>query len=315
LIMVYDETAEAFEKAIHLRPNLTCGQKPWSKWGLITSPRHAAEARWFQKFGLFRMNFLSLFDTVENQIRMLRRLDVDILDGYASSIYLVAKELLNGEHYGIHPKLVYTTAEMLTEKMREVIHSAFDFNPLDQFGCVELGRTAWECTEHVGYHIDMDAVVMEFIHDGEIVNSNESGEIVYTGLYNYAMPLIRYRVGDVGVPSDEICPCGRRLPLMKCLEGRKDAFIKIPSGRIFSPIIWAILMKPYELNHFKVIQEKIDKINVLLVPSISFTEENLFMLNNDIKNVLGQEVEIDITLVEKISREKSGKIRSVVSKI
>lgn len=315
LTMIYDIAAEDFEKATALRPNLTCGQKPWDNWGSISSPAHIGEMKWFQKLGLFRMDRISLFDTTDYQIRRLRKLDVDILGGYASSIYLIAKELVRKKKDGIHPKLVFTTAEVLTENMRKIIDSAFRLKLLDQFGCVEFGRTAWECTEHAGYHMDMESVVMEFIRDGEQVGSNESGEIVYTSLYNYAMPLIRYRIGDVGVPSDEMCPCGRGLSLMKRLEGRTDAFIKIPSGRVFSPIIWTVMLRPYDINQFKVIQEKIDKINVLLVPNISFTEEKLLIIKNDIKNVLGQEVEIDINQVEKISREKSGKIRSVVSLI
>ncbi len=315
LTMTFDEKADDFSKATYLRANFTCGYKPWNKWAVFTSPDHMVKMKWFQKLGLLRQDFLSLFDTTEDQIRILRKLNIDILDGYASSIYLIAREVIRRDVDGISPKIIFTTSEMLTEKMREIIESAFGVKPLDQFGCVELNRTAWECTEHIGYHMDMESVVMEFIRDGEQVSSDESGEIVYTCLYNYAMPLIRYRIGDVGVPSDEMCPCGRGLSLMKRVEGRTDAFIKTPSGRIFSPIIWTILMRTYDINHFKVIQEKIDKIKILLVSGISFTEETLPLLNNDIKNILGQDVEIDIKPVEKIPRDKSGKIRSVVSKI
>ena len=66
-------------------------------------------------------------------------------------------------------------------------------------------------------------MIMEFVDgNGEEVSSGERGEIVYTSLLHYAQPLIRYAVGDVGVPVDGECPCGRKLPLMKVVEGRRD---------------------------------------------------------------------------------------------
>ena len=315
LTMVYDDIAEDFEKATALRPNLTCGQKPWSKWGVITSPDHIVEEKWFQKLGLFSIDFVSLFDTAEDQIRMLRKLDVDVLDGYASSIYLIARELIRKGEDDIHPKFIFTTAEMLTEKMRDIIDSAFGLNIFDQFGCVEFGRTAWECAEHIGYHMDMESVVMEFIRDGDHVSPNESGEIVYTGLYNYAMPLIRYRIGDVGVPSDEMCPCGRGLTLMKRLEGRNDAFIRTPSGRILSPIIWTILLRPFDLLQFKVTQHRIDLIKIQVIPLKKFMSDNISNVIKRVTDVLGEDIEVIIELVGEIPRESSGKIRSVVSLI
>jgi len=315
MTMVYDQKAEDFEKATALRPNLTCGQGLRDKWATITSPAHTGKLRWFQKLGFFRQDFLSLFDTPENQLRILRKLNPDVLDGYASSIFLVARELEKGYNERIHPKLIFPSAEMLTEQMRETIISAFDLNPLDQYGCVEVGRTAWECHEHTGYHMDIESVVMEFVREGEQVSYGERGEIVYTCLYNYAMPMIRYRIGDVGVPSDESCPCGRGLPLMKRLEGRKDAYIKTPSGRIFSPIIWTVLLRPYNLVQFKVIQEKVDKIRIKIIPSKIFNQQTVESIKKDINNVLGEEVRLIVEIVKEIPRDSSGKIRSVISKI
>ena len=65
------------------------------------------------------------------------------------------------------------------------------------------------------------------------VSFGERGRLLYTSLFNYAMPLIRYDVGDICVPSDELCSCGRGLPMIKHIEGRVDDFVKTPSGRVF----------------------------------------------------------------------------------
>ena len=186
----------------------------------------------------------------------------------------------------------------------------------DQFGCVELARTAWECPEHCGYHVDMDAVVMEFLSDGEAVASGERGEIVYTGLYNYSMPFIRYRVGDVGIPTGEKCPCGRGLPLMKAVEGRKDEFLKSPEGKVLSPSTVRLILEFIPgISQFKLIQEKIDEIRVQIVKGKDFSQETIIQITKELKKLLGEEVHIETEIVDEISRGKSIKLQSVISKV
>jgi phenylacetate-CoA ligase len=318
LTVVYDEAAEDFEKATALRPNLCCGQGLFDKWIVLTSPHHIKDKkRWFQEFGLFNPISISMFSDFKEQISKIEQIKPDIIDGYSSAIYLLAQEVKKS-HTDINPRIVFGTAEFLTEEMRDVINSVFGVEMFDQFGGVEMGRTAWECPEHAGYHIDMDAVVMEFIKDGEQVASGERGEIVYTNLYNYTMPIIRYRIEDVGIPADEKCPCGRGLPLMKLVEGRKDSFIKTPNGRIYPQMTFWSIMRMFsesdKIINFKVIQEKIDVIKIQIVPGRGFTQETINQLKSDIKNVLGEEVHIEVEPVDEIPRE-AGKVRSVVSKI
>lgn len=318
LTVVYDEAAEDFEKATALRPNLCCGQGLFDKWIVLTSPHHIKDKkRWFQEFGLFNPISISMFSDFKEQISKIEQIKPDIIDGYSSAIYLLAQEVKKS-HTDINPRIVFGTAEFLTEEMRDVINSVFGVEIFDQFGGVEMGRTAWECPEHAGYHIDMDAVVMEFIKDGEQVASGERGEIVYTNLYNYTMPIIRYRIEDVGIPADEKCPCGRGLPLMKLVEGRKDSFIKTPNGRIYPQMTFWSIMRMFsesdKIINFKVIQEKIDVIKIQIVPGRGFTQETINQLKSDIKNVLGEEVHIEVEPVDEIPRE-AGKVRSVVSKI
>lgn len=319
LKVVYDENAEDFEKAAALRPNLSCGQRLFDKWVIITSPDNIilknAHKKWFQRLGIFAPDCISLFESAEKQISILEKLNPDILDGVSSSLFLIAKKLNERGNKKLKPKIIYGTSEMLTKEMRDYINSVFNVEMFDQFGSVEMGRTAWECPEHVGYHMDMEAVVMEFIKNGEQVAPGERGEIVYTNLYNYGMPFIRYKIEDVGIPTDERCPCGRSLPLMKIIEGRKDAFIQVPGGGIFSPTIWIVILMHYKLERFKVIQEKVDEIKIQIVPGRCFNQESIDKIKKDANDVLGGEVTINIEIVDKIPREKSGKVRPIVSKL
>jgi len=157
---------------------------------------------------------------------------------------------------------------------------------------------------------------MEFIRDGKQVPAGERGEIVYTSLYNYAMPLIRYAIGDIGVPSDKVCPCGRGLPLMERIEGRADAFVQVPGGRIFTPIIWTILLRHFsEIAQFKVTQEQKDKIRIQVEAKNTFNQRTIEGITKSVLDALGAEVHIDVEPVDVIPSDNSGKVRSVVSKI
>lgn len=314
--VVYDSYANDFSKAINLRSHIENGLKPWSRWAIFGDPHHFQKKTWFQKFGVLSPNWISVFDPVEKQIDYLKKVRPDVLSGYASSLYLLSQAIEEKGVEGITPKVVISTSELLDPGTRDYINSVFNVKMVDHFGCVELNRTAWECGEHAGYHIDTDAVVMEFVHDGEEVSAGERGEIVYTGLFNFAMPLIRYNIEDVGVPSDEVCPCGRGLPLMKLIEGRSDSFMQTPDGRVFSPIIWTLIMRQISgIDQFKAIQERKDFIRILVVGDNEFTEATVEQIKHDVKGVMGGGIDVDVEIVDDIPRDKSGKVRCAVSKV
>jgi phenylacetate-CoA ligase len=316
--IVYDDSAESFQKACALRPNLACGQRLFDSWAVIASPRtitRKKKKRWFQKFGLFSQVCFSLFETPQTHVAELEKINPDILDGYTTSLYLIAQEIKRTDNHKIHPHLVYTTSELLTPQMRTFMNDVFNLEVYDQFGSVEMGRTAWECPEHTGYHMDMEAVVSEFIRDGEQVTSGERGEIVYTNLYNYAMPFIRLRTQDVSIPSNERCPCGRTLPLMKLIEGRVDDFIILPNGRLLPPVTWIILLMYNRIDQFKVIQETVNELRVQVVPKQDMAPDALQKIHDDVVKTTENLVNITIEPVTEIKREPSGKTRPIVSKV
>lgn len=316
LTVVYDEKAEDFQKAVAVRSFLEAGCHLYDKWVAISSPaRVARKKRWFQRLGLLSPIWLSLFDPPEHHIVALRRLKPDVLEGYFSSIWLIAKKMQEDAIADIQPRVLIGSAEVLTEKARRFINSAFDVEIYNQFGCVEVGRSAWECEEHNGWHMDIDALAMEFIKDDEQVASGEEGRLLYTSLYNYAMPLIRYDVGDLCVPTDELCPCGRGLPLIKHIEGRTDDFVTTPDGRVFSPIVWTILMRAIPgIANFRIIQESKNSLTVQLVKDADFSSKTPSHIENAIKEALG-DVQVRIELMEELPRDETGKLRSVISKV
>ncbi|MDR7665092.1 hypothetical protein RG963_04655 [Methanosarcina sp. Z-7115] len=316
LKIVYDEAADDYSKAVNLRSHIENGLKVRSKWAVFGDPHHYKKPLWFQKLRVFNPVQISVFESIDKQIDTLAKFKPEVLGGYTSSIRLLAEAIEKTDIKDINPKVVFGTSELLDSETRKYINSVFDVEMIDHFGCVELNRTAWECSEHAGYHIDADSVVTEFIENGEHVSPGERGEIVYTGLHNYAMPLIRYKIEDIGIPSDEPCPCGRVLPLMKVIEGRSDSFMQVPSGRIFPAMIWEPIMRRIPgVGHFKAVQERKDLVRLLVIKSHEFSQNTIAQVEHDVKKVMGQEINVKVEIVDEIPKDKSGKVRAAVSNV
>ena len=316
---------DEYRKAKHLRASMSCGQKTRDKWVVVTSPMYFQQTTKLQDLvGFFPINSVSVFDDVSTQIKRISSLQPDVLDGYASSILLLAKEIDRTGTNLIKPRLLVSGADLIDGPSREYVESVFDAPFYDQYGCAELERLASQCTEKDGYHIDADSVVMEFLdEDGEEVSPGELGEIVCTSLFNYAMPFIRYAVGDVGKALTHDCGCGRTLPLMDMLEGRKDAIITLPDGRSLSS--FAFIAGMYQLSFydkiekFRVIQKSVDHFMFLLdlkdkaIESVAEKEIvahfcKIFNLNID-------EIFFDVEFVDHIPLDKNGKFQILISEI
>lgn len=316
LKVVYDRNADDFSKAVNLRSMMENGLRMHDKWVNIGDSRNVRKPAWFQKLGFFNMVTLSIFDDIENIVKTLININPDIIVGYPSQLNLIAKNVKKNRIGRIKPRVIFTTAELLDSDTRNLINSAFDIELVDLFGCMEVNRTAWECSEHCGYHLDTDSVVTEFISEGEDVVAGERGNIIYTCLFNFAMPLIRYDVGDVGVPSDELCACGRGLPMMKSVEGRTDDFIILPSGKVISPRGLVLIMKYVRgIIEYQIVQETLNNISVYIVISEEFNDKYIEKLEDNIKSALNNEVSVAIKFRYTLERGSTGKLRSIISKL
>ena len=313
-------------KAKHLRANISCGHSPWDSWVTITSPSHFSEATRLQQIlGFYAPKFVSVFDDVTRQTSIIDKMRPDILDGYSSSLYLLAKEVKRLGLKTIRPKSVFGGAELIDVSSRRFIETVFEAPFYDQYATIEFERMAWQCPAKSYYHMDADAVVMQFVDkDGEEVSEGESGEMVCTSLFNYAMPFVRYAIGDIAIPTNEECVCGRKLPLMKIIEGRSDSLLFLPNGRTLSPRAFTIAMSQFQLSkyieQFRIIQKEIDYFEIQIKTqnekvNRASVERELVQHLKKMLNVGIEEITFDIRFVEEIPLEKSGKLTIVSSEL
>jgi phenylacetate-CoA ligase len=304
----YDQKADDFAKAVILRSYIGNGLKYFDRWCVLGPDDYIIEkGRSFfisQKIGLLSPFYVSIFDNMDKKISMIKSFNPRVFDSLSTDLYLLAKYIEEHDIEGINPEIVTTNGEILTDAMRRYINKVFNVELSDLYGCYEFRRTGWECPKHEGYHIDVDSVITQFIKDGEEVSSGERGNIVFSGLYNYAMPLIRYDIADIGIPSDEKCSCGRGLPLMNIIEGKLMDFFIALDGTTISPytVKISITDKVPGIQLCRIIQYSKENIKMLIVKNKDYTPRSTIIIQDIFKKFLGDEVNISIEFVEEIER-------------
>ncbi|WP_143707859.1 phenylacetate--CoA ligase family protein [Dictyoglomus thermophilum] len=271
---------------------------------------------------LLNFRYYSSFDmSEENLLRYIEDMNCwnpKFIRGYASSIYLMAKFIeQNRITLSFVPKAIFSTAEKLTFKMRESIERVFKTQVFDNYGLNDGGISAYECEQHNGLHIDTERAILEVVDESGKQLKEGEGKILATSLYNFAMPLIRYDTGDIGIISSEFCKCGRASYLLKGLVGRSQEFVvsslgsKV-HGEFFTHIFWEI----DNVKQFQVIQENVGEVLINIVPDDWDHIDRI-----DVKKITkilenkGFKVSIKLVNEESLSYTSGGKYKFVINKL
>jgi len=200
------------------------------------------------------------------------------LRGYASSLFLFAKHIGdNSLDLQFHLNGIFSTAEVLTIKQRELIEKIFKTKVFNTYGLDDGGGSAFECDMHSGMHIDLERSIMQTVNESGMVIAGKVGKIIVTSLHNYAMPFIRYDTGDLGMIDDvSVCPCGNKRPLLLEVCGRTTDYLKLNNKIIGSPVL-TVLMGKVDVDSYQIIQIKHNEIDIKYVKKsiIGIDDESL----------------------------------------
>lgn len=255
-------------------------------------------------------------ETLERFVYEMKRFKPKMIYGYAASVADVARFIEDKGIEGINPKSVIVDSMGLFENEVKLIERVFGCRVWWNYHNRENGTFASECAEHNGYHLFTQNSVFEFVREGEPVALGEVGSLVITDLTNYAMPFIRYEVGDMGIASDEICKCGRGLPLMKKLLGRTSEILVSTNGELIFDPFYGRLERYFEnqkIKQYQIVQETPARVVVRVVPGKTYSSEDSETIRKMMHSNMG-DMQIEIDLVESISDGASGKRQVVVRK-
>lgn len=250
--------------------------------------------------------------------KIINKFKPKIINSYSSSIFTFAEYIHNNKIELYKPNAILTTADMISEQKRNFVRDVFNCELLDYYSGRETSFQAAECPEHNGYHMAIENAVVEFLKDGKPVSPGEPGKIVITDLTNYATPLIRYEIGDIGIPSDENCSCGIKLPLMKSVKGRILDNIITPDGKNIGGVFFRTIIAKYNfsgIKRYQIIQTEINQLLMKIVIDKRLNKVEFDKLLKVLKSYFGEDMEIKVVFVDKIKPNKSGKFIPVISKI
>jgi len=238
--------------------------------------------------------------------------------GYASSIALLAAHARErGRKFRLpHLRVVCTTGEPLFDHQRELIGEVFGAPVANEFGSRDIGFTAHEAPD--GQMLLMsESIILEVLDEqGRPVEPGETGEAVMTALESQAQPFIRYRTGDVVRVTQEPCRSGKGLHVIGEVLGRTTDFVVRSDGTIMHALAVIYVLRAVEgVGEFKIIQHSVKDIEVLVVPNTRWREEGRAEIETGLRKRLGEDIRVDLRLLEHIPVEASGKHRYVVSEV
>jgi phenylacetate-CoA ligase len=255
-------------------------------------------------------------DNLVEYYAALREFQPRIIDGYPSSLYVIAKVLLNrGERLPLHAAI--TSSETLYDFQREAIEAAFQCRVYDYYAAAERVIFAVECDRHEGHHLCEEYGVTEFVDDDhQALAAGQEGFMVGTSLHNTGMPMIRYLTTDRTALKTRTCSCGRPLPLMEDVTTKAEDLLRLRDGRLIPPSVLTHPFKPLNcIEASQLVQTEVDRLLIRLIPRPEYTVKDGQNLVRDLKERLGQDMRIDIELVETMPRTARGKFKWVISEV
>jgi phenylacetate-CoA ligase len=282
-------------------------QMDWPTWGppvsllFETGPSHALAVR----------------TGVARQFEWLQSIDPDYLLVYPSNL---AELLRQFEQCGQRlPRLrqIRTINETLSPGVREAARRVLGAGIADTYSSAEVGIIAAQCPDSGLYHVMAESLIVEVLDEqDQACVRGQVGRVVVTDLHNFATPLIRYDLGDYAEMADA-CPCGRGLPALKRILGRRRNMVRLPDGRSLWPAVGGLRYSEIApIRQFQFIQRERETIEMRLVSAAPLTAEQERGIGDRIRKALDFPFKLQFTYFpEQIPRGPGGKFEEFVCEL
>lgn len=209
-----------------------------------------------------------------------------------------------------------TLAESLDPDLRALCREAWGVPLTDLYSASETGYLALQCPAHEHYHVQSESVLLEVLDEaGAPCGPGQVGRVVATPLHSFAMPLIRYDVGDyaeVGEP----CACGRGLPVLRRILGRVRNALVAADGRKYWPVFGTrALIEETAVRQYQFAQTSLDLIEARLVVEARLTPQQETRFRERVLSMLPAGMTLRFAYVSSLPRSPGGKFEEFVSEL
>jgi len=267
--------------------------------------------------GTGKMALLSLATDIGAQAEWLARHDPDYLISFPSNVLALA------EHFAARglrlPRLreVRTVGETLAPAVIERVRAAWNVPVTDLYSSEEVGVIALQCASGSGlYHVQSESVMVEVLDDaGRPCAPWTIGRVVVSSLHNFAMPLLRYELGDYA-EAGASCPCGRGLPTLARILGRQRNMLVLPSGEKRWPLSgFSEYRDIAPIRRYQIVQLDRGCIEMRFVAERPVSADEEQRLTEVIRRWLGHPFEIRFRYFDELPRSASGKFEEFISMV
>jgi phenylacetate-CoA ligase len=269
---------------------------------------------------LMRRKFIPAFELTElslqNLVEKIRKFRPVLLDGYAESLNFLATFANSGRPILNGPRFVISSAQVLTAQTRSEIEKSTGAKVFDKYGAREFSGIAYECMEGTR-HVMAESYIVELLKDGKPARVGEVGEVIITDLNNFAVPMLRFRIGDLVTQVEQkTCGCGRNMMSIGEIQGRTQALVHCSNGRWIPGTFFAHFFKEHEdqVRFFQVVQERRGSFTLSIVKNDDFLEASWSKTLNELRDFVG-DTEVRVDFVDEIPLLRTGKRTPVVSHV
>jgi len=304
---------EAAWHGLNLSGKLAAIRMDWTRPAESTGLYFARHDNWGPPFAaLYPTGPSAVLDvrhcTIAEQAEWLREEAPNHLVGFGVSLGALARHCLAYDISVPSISSVYSQGEVLSDEARAACREAWGVEVIDNYSTVEAGHLAFQCPEHPHLHVQSESARIEILDaQGRACRPGEVGRVIVTPLHNFAMPLLRYDVGDLAEVG-EACGCGRTLPVIKRVLGRTRDMLKMPGGELRFPFYGSKAFADYPvIVHHQLAQTSADAIEVRLVAKRALSAEEEDRLRASLIQALGHPFRITFSYCAAIERSASGK--------
>lgn len=245
-------------------------------------------------------------DNASAYIDALLAFQPKVLYCYPSTAYLLAKFFRHAAKQYCFDT-IFTSSESLEPDIRAFIEDTFDSRIYDWYGQAERVAAVAQCAAGE-YHIQEDYSVVE------LMNTCYGDELVGTHLYNFVMPLLRYRTNDYVTSFSENCSCGSIFRMVAKILGRHCGYILTPEGYRIS-IINHIPRGIDNLLETQFCQEKQGELIIKVLTNGRFSEQDRHRLVQNTLAHTSPKMRVIVKEVDDIPRGPNGKFISIINKL